>query len=127
MKFLFDAIVQKYNDSELEYPLYPADRVRQKKRPYITYILVDIGPYYTFSGNGEEAIVQFSIWSDDQEEATLMFNELTHVFDDAELEYTDGYTEDGCKRVGGNIVPEDEETWHVIAEYHIKMRGLRTP
>jgi hypothetical protein len=95
--------------------------------PYIVfYPYNDIG-LYTFSGNGEEVIIQFSIFSDDpfDTEISAIFDALDKCFHNQILTYDDGYNSKSCLR-SGMTGPErvEDGALMITADYTIKARGV---
>jgi hypothetical protein len=95
--------------------------------PYIVFYIIDNKGLYEFAGNGEEAIVQFSIFSDAKfdTEISAIFYALDACFHKQDLTYADGYESVSCLRVG-MTGPErvEDGALMITADYRIKARGV---
>jgi hypothetical protein len=131
MDFLTNAIQTKANADATLMALITAFRHLEAeesvKPPYITYFIISDKGLYTYSGNGEDAIVQFSIFSDQKfdTEISSIFYALDKCFNGQTLTYTGGYESRLCLRTG-MTGPErvEDGTLMITADYKIQARGV---
>lgn len=121
MIFFFEAIKKAWDGSGYTHKMYSSKAPHDAKKPYITRHLIDDTPFYHFDAPGETGLFQFSVWSDSEYEALEILNDVTHVFDDAVLEYGEGLKEYGCSRRSSQCV-QDGEAWHAFVEYEIEVK-----
>ena len=97
-----------------------------KTMPWIVYDIIATTPVREFntSGDWQEALVQFSMFDDSADSATInqMFSDLNVVFDRQTLTY-DTKSHISCAREGSTgpmWFQEDDGVWQMTADYRIR-------
>ena len=131
MYFLTTAIENKAKaDSDLigSVKAFRFLEVDQKtKCPYITYKIINEKGLYTFSGNGEDVLIEFSIFSDNkyEKEISEIYFYLDRCFDNKVLVFAAGYECVSCIRTGASGIERVEDNCLMkTVEFRIKIRGV---
>ena len=95
--------------------------------PYCVYSLISNISDWTFTESTEEALVQFSIYSENRSatEVTEAYTKMKALFDDANLSVV-GFDEVFMHRELSQLLRDPiSNTWHCMAEYRILLEKAR--
>ena len=136
MNALFTGLYVRYNDASAESValrasltngLFAYEPPQGTEFPYVTYFLVSDVPWDRLVERGEDALIQFDIFSkkstttvDPATEACELYDLLDAVYDECYLTIT-GYTHVSIKREFAELPPPDEDS---VYQYSITYRIL---
>jgi len=140
MKSLFKSIVTKYNDASdesvalraaLTNGLYCYEAPQNTDFPYGVFFLVSDIPWDRFVERGNEAVIQFNIFSrktsttvDPLTEISNLYELLDAVYDECTLTI-DNYTHVSMKRELGELIPGDESgVYQCSISYRVLMEKV---
>lgn len=125
MRFVGKAILAAYNaDTTLAAlaPLYRSRAADTEKMPYVVFHYpITSHPIYRVDRYGEMVVVQFAIWSANEDKTDAIFTELKNCFDEAVLTYDGSYESYYCLRGESHGGEDPTGRWYINVDYTLKI------